>query len=386
VRRMVPLLVLALAASASASPGKVKKADKIYVAYQEGDKAALAEAMAVLEPALAHKKVQDDAYAHGLWGHLLLEVARGTRSIDELRAASAALQKAVGMADDDGVRDGILEDLKSVQGLLLASIEDDLAAKRTDDAWARLEALMAVRATLADEGVVLGGMEERLLRTAIITAGKAGKVDAALGYHEEFFGEGWFDAGLASMIAGALAEAQRVDDALAFLTPLRDEFPGDARLLRAQVDLHGDDAEAALAAVDGAKDRLWPSVSGALLLADLYGELGAAEPALAAYAQVLELDEKHRDALVRSAAIVSGRADGAQATIDGGELSWREKRDSKKAVAADRAEAVSLLERARELDGQDAEVLELLVGAYGANADEESAAEAREALEQLETP
>ena len=101
---------------------------------------------------------------------------------------------------------------------------------------------------------------------------------------------------------------------------------------------------------------------------------------------MLELDEKHRDALVRSAAIVSGRADGAQATIDGGELSWREKRDSKKAVAADRAEAVSLLERARELDGQDAEVLELLVGAYGANADEESAAEAREALEQLETP
>ena len=384
MRRLFPLLVLALSASAAASPGKVKKARKLWAAYEGGEKSALGEALEVLEPALAHKKVAEDPSAHALMGHLQLEVARSERSLEGLSATGASLRKVLGMSPDDAVRADALDDLKAVQGLLLAGVEDDLAGKRLDAAWAKLEALVSVRALLAENKVVLRGMEERLLRTAIIVSAQSDHLDAALEHHEAFFGEGWFDAGLASRIATGLAAADRAEEALAFLAPLREEFPGDARLLRAQVELYGDDNEAAVGAVDAAKERLWPSVSGALLLADLYRDLAAGDAALEAYRQVLTLDERHRDALVRSAVIQGARADAAQAKLDEGGLPWREKRDLRKQVATDRADAVTSLEKARELDGRDREALERLVEAYTAHGDDKAAAEAKSALDALE--
>jgi len=386
VRRMVLLLVLAMALPAAASPGKVKKATRLYAAYEDGDDTALAEAIEELEPALEHKKVVDDAAAWALYGHLLLEVARSDRSLDSLRAASDALAAALERSPDEAVASGVLEDLKATQGLLLASMEDALAGKRVDEAYARLEQMMAVRSLLSDHEIVLRGMEERLLRLAIIVAASSEHYDAALTHHEAFFGNGWFDAGLASMVATGLAGAGRVDEALAFLGPLREEFPGDARLLRAEVELHGDDREAALAAVEAAEERLWPSVSGALLLADLYRDLQAYDQAVKAYEQVLTLSERHRDAMVRAAVVRSRRADAVQATLDEEGLSWRDKRDREEAIEEDRSKAVELLEGARELDSEDRGVLEHLVAAYQAAGDDEAADEARAALDALETP
>jgi tetratricopeptide (TPR) repeat protein len=382
VRGMVCLLVLAMASPAAASPSKVKKAGKLFEAYKAGERDALAEAWATLDPALAHKKVEGDPLAWVLVAEVQLARGEGDRDRETLASAVRAAERALQLGAEGPAAERAVEVLKSTQGLLIASMVDALASKDHDAAWEMLQAVLQGRKSLAERDIVLRGMEEKLLRTGIIVATKSGHVDEALPLHEAFFGEGWFDAGLASMIAKELGDAER---AVAFLAPLREEYPGDERLLRAHVGLLAGSPDDAKAVIDSAKEQLFPSVSGALLLGELYTQVGAEAEALAAYEQVLTLDAAHRDALVAVAADKARRADALAQTLEGPGLSRSERREAKAQLATLRSEVVSLLERAREGNGRDRAVLVALKAAYEANEDADAAIEVQGAIDELES-
>ena len=383
MRGLVWMLMLTMATTAAASPGTVKKADKLYQAFRGGEREALAEAWAVLEPAMGHAKVAEDPAAWLLVAQVQYERGASSRELDTLSAANDAAANALRFEPSDPQAEAAIAVLKSTQGILVASMTDALASKQHDRAWEVLQAVVAGRESLASRDIVLRGLEEKLLRAAIIASVKSGHVDAAVTHHAAFFEQGFFDAGLASMIAKELGQSDG-EAAVAFLTPLREEYPGDERLLRAHVGLLMEEPEEAKAVIDSAKEQLWPSVSGALLLAELYDEVGADEASVEAYRQVLSIDATHRDALVRSARQASREADAKAAELEGPDLSRSDRRALDKAIASLRAEVVEQLERAREAHGRDREVLVALKAAYEANKDDDAAIEVQGAIDALE--
>lgn len=383
MRGLFLMVCLAMASTAYASPGKAKKAEKLYAAFEAGDREALEEARQTLEGAIGHAKVEGDAHYWILLGRMRHAEGASTRDLATLAAAVEATEKGLDLgptADDEAAATDVL---KSTYGLLVTALAEASTAKRYDDGYTILDAVEKALARLTERGIRLDGLRERMLIAAIVVSAESGHLDDALRHHEAFFAEGWFDAGLASMIARAYGD-DGTEAAIAFLAPLREEYPSDERLLRAHVDLLHADADAARAVVDAARERLWSSLSGAMLVADLYDEMGADEAALDAYAHLLTMDATHRDALLRTAAATRAEADALAATLEEPGLKRKEEQAKEEALAALRAEVVAKLERAREAHGRDREVLEALKAAYEANRDDDAAIEVQAALDALE--
>lgn len=383
MRGLFLMVCLATASTAAASPGKAKKAEKLYSAYEGGDREALENARSTLEAAIEHPKVAADAHAWILLGRMRHAEGASTRDLDTLAAAVQATEKGLDLGASGDDEAAATDVLKSTYGLLVTALADAVAEGRYEGGYAILEAVEKALAKLTERGIRLDGLRERMLVNAMVASAKSGHVDDALRHHEAYFGEGWFDAGIASTIVRAYGDDRR-DEAIAFLAPLRKEYPGDERLLRAHVDLLSDDAEGARAVVDASREQLWPSLSGAMLVADLYDEMGAEEAALEAYAHLLTMDATHRDALLRTAAAATAEADVLAESLEAAGLSRKEKKAKEEELAERRAAVVAQLERAREAHGRDREVLEALKAAYEANRDEDAAIEVQAAIDELE--
>ena len=391
VRRLVrssciPLLALSLlSVSASASPGKVKKAAKLQAKYEAGDKAALVEALGVMEAAVEHPKVEGDPAAWAMLGHLRFEAAKDAGEPDGFADAARDLAKALELGAEGDVRDRAIGDLKSILGMLFHAAADALDAKREEEAARRLVTVLAVRQSLADAGVTVRALEDRILTLAVRVSILEGALDDALAFHEALLEEGVFEPGVAGLLAKSLAEAGRMEDALALMASMAEEDPGEPRLLRTHVELlvAADDPEAALARIAGQREYLWRSVSGALLLAELYQVVDAPQELLEAYRRVLEQDEHHVDARLWLAGWLTMEADADQALLDAGGLTWREKKELKTRIAEKRTEVVSLLESTFQDEPRRADIGEQLVAAHRAAGDDEAARAVQEQVDQI---
>ena len=186
-------------------------------------------------------------------------------------------------------------------------------------------------------------------------------------------------------VARALADADRMSDALGLMATMASEDAGEPRLLRAHVELlmKADDKEGAVTRIEGQRENLWRSVSGALLLAELYEFAEDEEKTLEAYARILEQDPKHLDGRLRIANHKKGIADDKQAELDTGEMNWKEKKALETEIAALRTEVVGLLESAFADEPRRIDVGELLVAAHRAAGDEEAALAVQEKVDEV---
>ncbi len=366
----------------------VKKATKLQATYEAGDRAALAEALALMEPAVAHKKVAVDPAAWARLGHLRWERARAASDLEDAQAAARELSKAIELGAAGELLDAVQSDQKAILALLFQRAVDDLESGRPAEASAVLAPAAALRAELADGGVVLDALEQRFNVVAAQIELGSGRVDEALVFHDAHVDTGNVNAGLTAAIAKALAEAERAPDALALLARVRALQPDNPRLLRAEVMMLSQtgDAAGAVGRVDAAKEWLWGSVSGAYLMFELYREVGALDPALAAAARVLEQDPQHADTLRGIGAVRSSRADAAQAKLDAGGLKSADKRTLKAAVTVDRKEAIASYEAARRVDGLHIPTLRALAAAYRAVGNTKAAQPIDDEATKLESP
>ncbi len=382
----VALVALALLPSVGhASPGKVKKAAKLQAAYEAGDKVALVEALGVLEEAIAHPKVEGDPAAWAMLGHLRFEAAKEAGDPDGFSSAAKDLAKALQLGAEGDAKDQATGDLKSILGMLFNAATSALDAKRDEEAAKRLVMVMAVRQSLADVGVTVRALEDRILTLAVRISIQESQLDDALTYHQALFEAGTFDPGIASLLAKGLAEADRMDDALALLEAMAEEDAGEPRLLRTHVDLlvAAGKRDAALERIDGQRDNLWRSVSGALLLAELYQVVDAPEQLREAYYRVLEHDEHHVDARVWLAAWLAKEADADQARLDAGDMSWEEKKALTGVIAGKRTEVVALLESTFKDEPNRGDIGALLVAAHRSAGDEEAARAVQEQVDAI---
>jgi lipopolysaccharide biosynthesis regulator YciM len=384
------MLAVLIPTAALASPGKVKKAAKLQAKYEAGDKASLVEALGVLEAAIEHPKVESDPVAWGLMGHLRLEAAKEAADPDGFADAAKDLAKALGLGAEGEVRDRAITDLKAVLGTLFNAATDALEAERNDEAARRMVTVLAVRQSLADADVEVRALEDRILTLAIRVSILQGELDDALAFHQALLERGVLEPAIAAHLARSLGEADRMSDALALLATLASEDGGEPRLLRAHVELlmASGDNEGAVARIEGQRENLWRSVSGALLLAELYEMADDEEKTLEAYARILEQEPKHVDGRLRIAAHKAGMADEAQARLDAGDMSWREKKALTSEIAAMRTDVVATLEATFGDEPRRIDIGERLVAAQRAAGDEEAALAVQEKVDALkaETP
>jgi len=374
-----------LPAGALASPGKVKKAAKLQAKYEAGDKASLVEALGVLEGAIQHPKVQGDPAAWALLGHFRFEAAKEAADPDGFADAAKDLAKALELGAEGDTRDQAISDLKSVLGTLFNAATDALESKRNEDAARRMITVLAVRQSLADVGVEVRALEDRILTLAIRVSILDGELDDALAYHEGLLERGVLEPGIAAHLARALGEADRMSDALGLMATLAREDGGEPRLLRAHVELlmESGDSEGAVTRIEGQRENLWRSVSGALLLAELYEMAGDEEKTLEAFARILEQEPKHIDGRLRIAAHQVRQADEAQAVLDAGDMSWKEKKALTSEIADMRTEVVSLLEATFADEPRRIDIGQLVVEAHRAAGDEEAALAVQEKVDAL---
>mgnify|MGYP000394773924 CR=1 FL=1 len=381
----VALITLLVPAGAVASPGKVKKAVKLQAKYEAGDKASLVEALGLLEEAVTHPKVAPDPAAWALLGHLRFEAAKSAGEIDGYADAARELSKSLTLGAEDATKDQAVTDLKTILGTLFNVANDAVEAERHDEAADRLQSVLAVRQSLKDDGVTVRALEDRILTLAIRVSVQQNELDDALGYHAALLETGVLEPGISVLVARSLADADRMSDALGLMATMASEEPGEPRLLRAHVELlmKADDKEGAVTRIEGQRENLWRSVSGALLLAELYEFAEDEEKTLEAYARILEQDPKHLDGRLRIANHKKGIADDKQAELDAGDMNWKEKKALQTEVAALRTDVVGLLESAFADESRRVDIGELLVAAHRAAGDEEAALAVQEKVDDV---
>jgi tetratricopeptide (TPR) repeat protein len=404
-------VVLLLASSvALASPGKLKKADKLWDRFGSGDREALAEARESVDAAIAHPKVEGDPMAWALRGRIYLAFLTNADlprpEVDVAGIALSSLEKAHELR---GV--GLGEDVLALEASVVSQLMNHVEAKRWDDAEHHLE--LALRARELGQQVASRDeqreVEVRSLGVRVAAAG--GDLDAAREHFYALLDLGRVDTGLAGLIARKLADAGDAEGALAFLDPLMAKVPDDERLLRTQIDLllEQDRASEAVVRIDRAREQLSTSVSGAFLIAELYEQAGDIQQARSAWEHVLTLDERHQSSLLALGASLVDEAEQVRASLE--EEEDAEARPlSRQQVARLEADLADLwaraeehLRAAHEVDRQSAPVLEALVALYEAKwgevesadelprelrepfeVDRQALAEARSALEELQ--
>ena len=379
------MVTVLLPTSALASPGKVKKAAKLQAKYEAGDKASLVEALGILEEAIEHPKVQDDPAAWARLGHLRYEAAKAAGEIDGFADAARDLAKALELGAMESARDQAITDLKTILGSVFNATNDAVEAERHDEAARRMATVLALRESLGEVDVKVRALEDRILTLAVRVSVQEGELDDALGYHEALLATGVLEPGISVLVARALADAGRMSDALGLMATMAAEDAGEPRLLRAHVELlmKADDKEGAVTRIESQRENLWRSVSGALLLAELYEFAEDEQKTLEAYARILEQDAKHLDGRLRIAAYKGGLANDKQAELEAGDMSWKEKKALQTQIADLRTEVVGLLESAFTDEPRRADIGERLVAAHQAAGDEEAALAVQEKIDKV---
>lgn len=276
------VVILGLALPGAASAGKVEKAEKALAAFAEGDRDAIAKAVALADAAgdePAARAVQCRA-----WTELVANPDLPRPEADPVPVAVAACEAA----------DGVTQSVLRLESAVVALLVNDVEGKAWADASTRLDLALRVRAAAAPDPE----REAALRRLAVRVTSRSDPAAAREHYEALVAATGVHESALATVVARAMAEAGDLDGALALLAPLDREMPDDERLLRTEVELlqaGGRGADGA-ARVARAEAELVGSVSGAWLAGTLYAAVGAEDRARAMWERVVALDPRHVDA------------------------------------------------------------------------------------------